>query len=72
MALAPSVPDRNCDLSAALLPACHDPVQQEIHPHGKDEDKYDKAAGRAASSTQDHGKWISKDQTENGADQGQS
>ena len=36
MALAPSVPDRNCDLSAALLPACHDPVQQKRRPAQRD------------------------------------
>ena len=33
MALAPSVPDRNYNLSAALLPACHDPVQQKGGRH---------------------------------------
>ncbi len=46
-------------------------TQQEIHPHGKDEDKYDHAVLAAFPAAQDHGKRVREQQTDHSCDQGQ-
>ena len=43
-------------------------TQQEIHPHGKDENQYDEAVLVHVHMRQDHGQRVSKQKTDQRAD----
>ena len=45
-------------------------AQQEIHPHGKNENQYDKAVLVYAHITKNHGKRIGKQEAQSGCNQG--